>query len=208
MLFLIKTTSAQNYGLSFANSATYAQIPQDPSHNITGSITLEAWIYPTSWTSEVWRGSIINKEQNNSTGYMLRCGANGTLNFNIGTGSTWKEVNSPANTLMLNTWQHVAGVFNGTTLTLYVNGIQVGTPVSYTGTIGINTVPIEIGRSNIDINRFFNGRIDEVRIWNSAISATDLFAYYNSSITSSNPNYSTLVAYYEMDNYSTDTDND
>jgi len=139
---------------------------------------------------------------------ILRCGANGTLNFNIGTGSTWKEVNSPANTLMLNTWQHVAGVFNGTTLTLYVNGIQVGTPVSYTGTIGINTVPIEIGRSNIDINRFFNGRIDEVRIWNSAISATDLFAYYNSSITSSNPNYSTLVAYYEMDNYSTDTDND
>ncbi len=208
MLFLIKTTSAQNYGMSFANSATYAQIPQDPSHNITGSITLEAWIYPTSWTSELWRGSIINKEQNNSTGYMLRCGANGTLNFNFGTGTAWKEISSPANTLILNTWQHVAGVFNGTTLTLYVNGVQVGTPVSYTGTIGTNTVPIEIGRSNIDINRFFYGRIDEVRIWNTAISATDIFAYYNSSITSSNPNYASLVGYYEMDNFYSDTDND
>jgi hypothetical protein len=208
MLFLIKTTSAQNYGLSFANSATYAQIPQDPSHNITGSITLEAWIYPTSWTSESWRGSIINKEQNNFTGYMLRCGANGTLSFNFGSGSAWKEITSPVNTLILNTWQHVAGVFNGTTLILYVNGVQVGTPVSFTGTIGTNSIPIEIGRSNIDVNRFFYGKIDEVRIWNSAISATDIFAYYNSSITSSNPNYASLVGYYEMDNFYTDSDND
>ena len=70
ILFLIKTTSAQNYGLSFNSQSYAAQIPSDPSLDITGSITLEAWIYPTSWTSEVWRGSIINKEQNNSTGYI------------------------------------------------------------------------------------------------------------------------------------------
>ena len=205
---MIKTTSAQNYGLSFNSQSYAAQIPSDPTLDISGSITLEAWIFPTSWTSEVWRGSIINKEQNNSTGYMLRCGNNGTFNFNIGTGSTWKEVNSPSGTLVLNTWQHVAGVFNGTTLTLYVNGVQVGSPASYTGTMGINTVPLEIGRSNIDQARYFRGRIDEVRIWNTALTATDILAHHNISLTAAHPSYSNLVCYYEMDDFSTDTDLD
>ncbi|HPE41047.1 MAG TPA: fibronectin type III domain-containing protein, partial [Bacteroidales bacterium] len=209
IIFLIKTTSAQNYGLSFTNQNMYAQAPLDPTLELTGPLTLEAWIYPTAWKTNVYQGCILNKEGLNFQGYMLRCGANGTLNFNIGSGTQWKELNSSTGALTLNTWQHVAGVFDGTTLKIYVNGAQVGSTLSYTGSVATNlTIPLEVGRSNYYPDRNFLGRIDEVRIWNTALSSTDIAAYYNATLTASHPNYSALVAYYEMDNFNTDTDSD
>ncbi len=211
LFFSVFTTNAQNYALGFSNQNQTAKVPLNPSLDITGPLTIEAWIYPTSWKTNVYQGCILNKEGLNFQGYMLRCGANGTLNFNIGTGSStqWKEINSPSGTLVLNTWQHVAGVFDGTQLKIYVNGVQVGSPLSYTGAVAINdTIPLEIGRSHLYHDRNFPGRVDEVRIWNVAVSATDIAAYYNSTITSAHPNYSNLLAYYEMDNFNTDTNLD
>lgn len=205
----IKTVSAQNYGLTFTNQNAYAQVPVDPTLELTGPLTLEAWIYPTAWKTNVYEGCILNKEGLNYQGYMLRCGANGTLNFNIGTGTAWKELNSASGTLVLNTWQHIAGVYDGTVLKIYVNGVQVGSTLAYTGAVATNTaIPLEIGRSNYYPTRNYLGRVDEVRIWNAAVSSCDIYANYKSTITPSHPNYANLVAYYEMDNYNTDTDTD
>src|SRR5690606_2361152 len=95
--------------------------------------TLEAWVNPSAWRTESWRGSIINTESND-VGYMLRCGASGTLSFNLGDGNGWHEVLSPANTLVLNSWQHVAGTYDGTTMRLFLNGTQVA---SSAGTFNI-----------------------------------------------------------------------
>ena len=209
MFFMLFTTQAQNYALSFSNQNQTAKVPPTTVLELAGPLTIEAWIYPTSWKSAVYQGCIINKEGINFQGYMLRCGANGTLNFNIGTGSTWKELNSASGTLVLNTWQHVAGVFDGTQLKIYVNGVQVGSTLSYTGAVATNdTIPLEIGRSHLYHDRNFPGKIDEVRVWNMALSASDITANYNATLTSAHPNYANLVAYYEMDNINTDTDSD
>lgn len=170
----------------------YAQVPTDPSLELTGPLTLEAWIYPTAWKTNVYQGCILNKEGLNYQGYMLRCGASGTLNFNIGTGTTWKELSSSSGALVLNTWQHVAGVYDGTVLKIYVNGVQVGSTLAYTGAVATNTaIPLEIGRSNYYPDRNFLGRVDEVRIFNSAVSSADIAAYYNSTISAAHPNYAT-----------------
>ena len=195
MFFMLFTTQAQNYALSFTDQNQTAKVLPVTVLELSGSLTIEAWIYPTSWKSQVYQGCILNKEGINYQGYMLRCGANGTLNFNIGTGSTWKELNSPSGTLVLNTWQHVAGVFDGTQLKIYVNGVQIGTPLSYTGSVAVNdTIPLEIGRSHLYHDRNFPGKIDEVRVWNTALTSCEIYGNYRSTRTTSHPKYSKLVA--------------
>ena len=103
---------------------------------ITGTaITIEAWIYPNSWKTNVWEGGIVVKEQNNiNNGFMFRAGNSGRLNFAFGAnGGPWTELTTAANALSLNQWQHVAATYDGSKVRLYKNGILIDSANS-TGT--------------------------------------------------------------------------
>ncbi len=184
--------------LSFDGVNDRVNIPQSPSLAIGGNtITLEAWIYPTSWRTSSFEGSIINSESDaNDNGYMLRCGASGTLSFNLGGASdSWHEVLSSSNALTLNTWQHVAGTYDGTTMRLYINGAQVNTTTS-SFTIGVAGNGVVIGDWSYGTGRNFPGKIDEVRIWNKTLSAAELAAHQNTAYCG---NETGLVGYYQFD---------
>lgn len=191
-----------NSNLTFAgNTTSVASIPNASELNPTTAITLEAWIFPTVWRASSFQGSIIAKEQaTGNGGYVLRCGSSGTLNFAVGIGTGFQEVTATG--LVLNQWQHVAATYDGTTMRIFRNGVQIGSKAQ-TGTINVSTNPIEIGRNPQYTDRFFQGRIDEARIFNVALDAATLLTWYNKSVTSSHSNYSNLVAYYEMDNITT-----
>lgn len=137
--------------------------------NLSGpNFTLEAWIYAEAWEPNVWQGNIINKEQNGfgmDNGFMLRAGAGGKLNANFGNGS-WKEVTSTNNVLSLNTWHHIAGRFNGTYLTIYVDGNPIDS-TAFTGSVSSANTSLVIGAQS-NGGRHFTGSIDEVRIWDVA----------------------------------------
>ena len=194
------TYDCADYGknsLSFDGVNDRVSLGNPASLAITGNkITLEAWINPSSWRTESWRGNIINTEGNGSSGYMLRCGASGTLSFNLGDGSAWHEVLSAANALTLNTWQHVAGTYDGTTMRLYLNGVQIGTTAS-TFNIASPGNSVVIGDwSNGDNQRNFPGKIDEVRVWNKTISAASLLSHLNTAYCGDEVG---LVGYYKFD---------
>ncbi len=185
---------AQN-GLSFDGIDDRLSCGNDPSLQLSGSsISLEAWIYPTSWTSQVWQGNIINKENNAPDyGYMLRCGAGGQLNFNIGNGS-WNELSSPTNTVSLNVWQHVAGTYDGSMIRLYVNGLLVDSQsVNVNFSSGLQN--LTIGNWSNSGNRAFPGIIDEVRIWNVVRTRAEIFNSMNSEFCTAPVG---LVAYYQL----------
>jgi hypothetical protein len=171
-----------------------------PSVDITGNtITMEAWIFPTAWRASSFQGSIINKEGANTTGYMIRCGASGTLSANIGTGTNWVERISATNALTLNTWQHVAATYDGTNLRIYRDGVEL-TPVTSTGVAGpiASTGPTQqltIGNWSQDNTRGFVGRIDEVRIWDTALSGATIAANLNQQLCGGEPG---LRAYYQF----------
>jgi hypothetical protein len=195
---------AQNNDLTFsAPSVTatalntgYARLDNSADLN-SAALTIEAWIYPTAWRPSEWQGSIINKEGGNS-GYFLRCGNNGALTFGFGKSGGFNFVTVAAS-LRLNTWQHVAAVINGTNCYLYRNGVLVGngtTPAAYVP----STVPLEIGRSYNDFNRYFIGKIDEVRIWKTAVTAQVIKDWSTKTVSSCHPNFSNLVGYYEFNN--------
>src|SRR5690606_13562538 len=187
---------ASRNALSFDGVNDRVNLGNPSSLSITGNtITLEAWIYPTAWKGPVWGGNIINTENDDSqTGYMLRCGASGTSNFNLGSGS-WNEINSAANVLTLNTWQHVAGTYDGTTMRLYVNGVQVSTTALGTFNIGASNNSVVIGDCS-GTDRNFPGMIDEVRIWNVTVPEAQLADHMNTAYSSDEPG---LVGYYHFD---------
>lgn len=138
------------------------------------NITVEAWIYPTAWASLVWQGNVVNQENNSTNdGFMLRVGEGGKINFGVGTANTsWYELNTAANTLSLNTWAHIAGTYDGTTLKIYKDGVQVGTSTVSAGAVVAGNITLTIGARRTD--RFYTGKIDEVRIWTTTRTAAEL----------------------------------
>jgi hypothetical protein len=74
----------------------------------------------------------------------------------------------------------MATTYDGTTLRLYVNGVQVGSKAQ-TGTLATSSNPLTIGGDPI-YGQHFAGRIDEVRVYNSALSAAQIQADMNTAI--------------------------
>jgi YD repeat-containing protein len=134
-------------------------------------MTLAAWVQPSA-TQSGWR-TILQRETDayvlnasNSNGPLLPSGG-GT----IGGGFQWVS-GSTANPV--GTWTHVALTYDGTTLRLYVNGVQV-TSKAVTGSIQSTTSPLWIG-GNSPYGEYFNGRIDEVRVYRAALSQAEIQA--------------------------------
>ena len=187
------------------SSSSYVQIPDATELNPTTAITLEAWIFPTAWRTNVYEGSIITKEQSTgSKGYAFRCGAGGKLSFAFGNGTGFPEIVTTNAVLTLNEWQHVAVTYDGTTMKLFRNGVVVETKAQ-TGNIEVSTNPVEIGRNPQYTDRYFTGRIDETRIFNVALDAATIQSWYNKSLNNTHANHANLVGYYEFDNTTNST---
>ena len=77
--------------------------------------------------------------------------------------------------LPTNTWTHLSVTYNGSTLTLYRNGVAVATS-TVSGTLSPTTGTLQIGASQF--GEYFKGLIDEVRIYNRALSATEIQTIY------------------------------
>src|SRR3989442_13046641 len=82
--------------------------------------------------------------------------------------------------LAANTWAHLAATYDRVTMRLYVNGVQVASRVQ-TGNIATSTNPLQIGGDSL-YGQYFQGAIDEVRIYNVALTAAQIQADINAPI--------------------------
>lgn len=202
-----QTCIPNSSSLQLDGAGAYVDLgPATSIDTLSGPVTVEAWIYPTAWGFNSAQNTIFCTHgwTVGEQGFVLRVGGTGELSFNIAGRDTqsvpvsWVEVESPLNSLQLNTWTHVAGTFSGTELKVFINGIEVAmTP--FTGTIVHSTYGAKIGRL-ADINqnpgRFFSGNIDEVRVWNKALSATEL---WDSAAVQIEPASNTgLISYWQL----------
>ena len=80
----------------------------------------------------------------------------------------------------LNTWTHLAVTFDGSTLRMFVNGVQVSS-ASVAGSMGASTGPLRIGGDSV-WGEYFKGQIDEVRIYNRALSPGEIQTDMNTPI--------------------------
>jgi hypothetical protein len=163
------------------NSSAGVSILDNNALDLTTELTLEAWIKPTTFTANLWQGSIITKDNwvgDVETGYVLRCGGTGVLDFTYGNGTNWISFVSNTNALTLNVWQHVVVTFKQNEgVKMYVNGIlqTLATTGAVTSAISTNAQNLGIGTDLYDANkRNFKGNIDNVKIWNRVLSQTEI----------------------------------
>ena len=181
--------------LNFGSLNDYVDCGNDPSLQITGNtITLEAYVKFNTFGSEHWLGNIINKAAPTSSGYMLRAGGNGAVNFVVA-NSGWHELTTPDNTITLDTWFHIAGVYNGTTSKIYIDGIEIASTNIAMGNIGNSNFNVNLGRDPQDTNRGLDAALDEVRIWNIARTAEQINGSKNCELQGTETG---LVAYYNF----------
>jgi hypothetical protein len=129
-------------------------------------MTLEAWVNP-SIANSAWRDVIY---KGNDNYYLEGTSPNGGRPAGGGTFSGAEIFGTAA--LATNTWTHLAMTYDRATLRLYVNGVQVSA-LAATAAIATSTNPLQIGGDSI-FGQFFQGIIDEVRVYNRALSQTEI----------------------------------
>ncbi len=138
----------------------------------TAPITVDAWVFRTGSASVM---HILGKRDGcSSFNYQMAFDTANGLQFNSSSGGVFTGVQLP-----MNQWVHLAATFDGTTFTFYIDGTQVATG---TGTLGpVNTAPFRIGASGT-CGSTFAGLIDEVEIFNRALSAEEIAALADEDI--------------------------
>ena len=172
--------------LSFNGTSQYVAIGGSATVPVRNSnYTIEAWIKPTAmggcgiigWGS-YGGGNAVNA---------LRLTGNGLVNY-------WWSNDLSANTgSLVGAWHHVAATFDGTTRTLYLDGVAVGSDQPGSGHNVPNADNLRIGSTNG--GEYFPGNIDEVRVWNVARTATQLRTTRGAVLTGSTTG---LLAYYRF----------
>jgi Concanavalin A-like lectin/glucanases superfamily len=165
------SASAQS-ALTFNGTTTYVQAN---SVTINGPVSMEAWVKVTAFKSAFpYITSVMGVETPPNVA-MLRIGDSNILagnkpQFVMQIGGSERKITG-ATVMTPNTWYHIAGTYDGTTMRLYVNGVADGTLAASGAVTG--TGLFSIGR-NYEALRTTNGVIDEVRVWNVARTAAEI----------------------------------
>jgi hypothetical protein len=195
------------YGIGLDGVDDYLNCGNDASLDITGDITVEAWIYSTQFNQNNWK-RIVEKDW--ATSYFLGSGDGGSVNaiaFGMdANNNTANIVQTPDNVIHVNVWHHVAGTWDGSTLRIYIDGV-LSASQAWTNTVTGSANNVSIGRYYGGGSYFFQGYMDEVRIWNTARTEQEIRD--NQYRELGNPGSETsLVAYYPLNEGSGQTSAD
>jgi len=186
--------------------------------DLAGSFTASSWVKPDGSNSLNTDKTIVAKN-NGTVGYKFFITNTNILSFSVGTTSA-DRINSNT-TLPNNVWHHVAVTYDGTTARLYIDGVLDNTKAMTSPTP--NGSDFAIGAIYVDkanIQDFFKGDIDEIRVWDQALTPNQLRYVMNQELERSGTvvngsivpnsiskneiavvNWTNLLAYYNMDSY-------
>jgi hypothetical protein len=172
------------YSVDFDGTNDYMDCGAVSALNSTTSFTISMWVNFQSvtgstimsiFTSGTSTSNRIEFVFNNIS--ELRFGVNSSVNY------CKFNISSPTDYRSTNAWHNIVGTYDGTNVTLFFDGSQASTttssvPSTTSSTQGNDTT---VGRRTLGGGNFyFNGLIDEVAIWDSELSASDITAIYNS----------------------------
>lgn len=181
------TDCRSGHGIQLNGSTAYVDCGNGPSTNITGDITFSAWVK----LAGAYYDQKVGANQNGMFGGYKLCVYNTKLEFEVrdAANTAWLNRNQPGGTtLVMGTWYHVVGVYSesGHWIKTYVNG-QEETTRRLTGlpacALSTTTGTFIIGREPFDDSLYFwNGNIDDVRIFNRALSDTEIRSLYDTTV--------------------------
>lgn len=143
------------------------------------NFTIEAWVNTSYFSADPDGATVLAwYDVPGNRGFNLSIGGSGQVYFGVHNDTVDAELISASNRVSTSKWYHVAATYDGIKLKLYVDGtlrdslsdtIAIGLPIS---------TPFTIGGLNAGVS-LWNGKIDEVRVWNNARTAAQILSNYN-----------------------------
>ena len=179
------TVTPDSHSVYFDGTGDYLTVPDNAVFDLPGDFTIECWVYPSAATYSSAQG-IFSKRDDGSYTYILmdvgRFGTNRVGILGTTTGSSW-NINFGSNkNIVLNAWNHLALVRDGTTITLYQNGENVGSVNSVSGTLFDRSQKFYVGTS-LPSGQYFTGSISNFRFIKGTTLYTSNFTPPTSPLT-------------------------
>ena len=169
--FLTGVNSAYNF-LDLDGGDQYIDCGDGTSLDISSAITLSAWV-----NSDVINihSFIAGRDDGTNRNYYLELYTDEKFYWTCNGLSDTQVVSTT--TFSAGSWYHVVGVYDGSNIKLYINGVEEDSDSS-TGSIDNDDVSFTIGAREAGADRFINGKMGQVSLWNKALSATEVGAIY------------------------------
>ena len=211
LAFAVPASAATETALRLTNvsssSTGYVRVPNDPAFSLQ-AFTLEAWVQRVGagygMTTDVGGAGVLAKPHEGSIGsdlvsWHFDWSNSGQIVFNLvhtlGTSGVYLNSTAVATPLGLH---HIAATFDGATIKLYVDGVFNASAPWTLGTVYYGADDVLIGANNFGAGyyRRLDGYIDDVRIWDHALTATQVANSMNCGLNGNEPG---LVAYWSFD---------
>jgi hypothetical protein len=202
-----------DYAASFNGSSSSVSVTTTSTTPVdfsARSYSLSVWVNTTSTTASALLSKYGDSDAARSFTLLLQ--ANGTIRHYERSSGTFTQTDSTA-TVNDGNWHHVVVTKSSTQTTIYIDNAATINNNTFTSNNG-GTEPFRIGRDNPGSPEWFNGKIDQVRIFNKALSAAEVTTLYGEvaceyTCTTDTNGFpatasSDLVAYYQLDNDATD----
>jgi len=163
------TTGKIEGALEF-NGGTYVEVANSADFNSLSALTIAAWVNTSTFT---WAQGIVYKGDMYWEPFFLRLDGDSTVRGYV-RNSSGTPISVSGGSVSVNTWHHVAMAYDGAFIRIYLDGFKVSS-ISQSGTTYSDSESLFIGT-------WFNGIIDEVRIYNRALSESEIQELYNESI--------------------------
>ncbi len=158
-----------SWALDFDRSGSQSATAASSANNtFTTAMTLEAWVKPDAAQMTATQG-IVSKAgaAAGNNAYAVDLNADGTVTFRLSSdGSTWTSLTSAAK-VTGDEYSHVAATLEDGKMKLYINGTQDANTQTFSGSVYASTAAVSVGNSQ---SGYFDGRIDEVKLSNTARS--------------------------------------
>ena len=165
------TTGIFGGALAFNGTSSWVTIANSSALNLTSGMTLEAWVKPTSLSSD-WT-TLLMKEGGNAPSYGIYAtddAANPPAGF-VSTSGMYRSAQGTSS-LPVNQWSFLAATYDGSVLRLYVNG-TLAASTSVSGAISASSGALRIGGNSV-WGEYFNGVIDQVRIYSRPLNQGEI----------------------------------
>lgn len=178
--------------LSFDGVNDYISIAHNAKFNLTATSTIEMWVYISSYTNlHMLATKTTGDGSTNNTFEFRIANTTGILQY-VGYDTAIRSIVSTV-AVPLHEWTHVSAVHDSGTVTLYINGINVGS--GSLGTTTTNTDTVLLGGRNDLATFWLQGIIQEVRFWSTARTQTEIF---NNMFNTIPVTTTGLIAYYKL----------
>ncbi len=177
---------ASNNNKAYSFDGVNDQINVNHSSQISPNqfVSINTWIYPRAYENNkhiISKGSHVNLYYR-SYG-IIGPETDNKIKFFICNGSSEQYLASTAN-LILNQWAMITSIYDGISMKIFINGV-LDSQVAFTGNINQNTEPLVFG-SHIfysPSDYWFDGKIDDIGIWNRALTACEINQLYTSGVS-------------------------